>query len=117
MATKNNNGPEQGNRDNSDFEYEQAIRQLRMEVSRGRTYRQACMSITGLENSIREMVKSDFLKILIAERHFGDGSGIDDIALLLDVPYETVENVKDEMLEEVGEELAARKYLKSLMTH
>ncbi len=117
MGTHKNNNPTTTARDNSDFIYEQAIRQLRLEVARGRTYNQACRSISALENSIKEVVENDFLKIMIAEKHFGDGNGIDDIALFLDVPYETVENAKDEMLEEVGEELAARKFLKSSMTH
>ncbi len=117
MGSRKNNDPAGVANDNSDFIYEQAIRQLRLEVARGRTYKQACRSIATLENSMREIVKSDFLKIVIAEKHFGDGNGIDDIALILDVPYETVENLKEEMLEEVGEELAARKFLKSFMTH
>ncbi len=117
MGSRKNEIPDWTETDDSDFLYEQAIRQMRLELSRGRTYRQACRAISTLDRSLKEVVESDFLKIVIAERHFGDGNGIDDIALMLDVPYETVASLKEEMLEEVGEELASRRVLRSLMTH
>ena len=117
MASRKNDVPAWADSDDTDYLYEQAIRQMRLEIARGRTYRQACRAIASLDRSLKEVVESDFLKIVIAEKHFGDGSGLDDIALMLDLPYETVAGLKDEMLEEVGEELAARYFPRSLMTH
>jgi|GEM_PF-1655244 len=82
--------------------YEQTIQRMRSEVSRGKTYKQACNSLSGVEKYLRQEIGEDFLKIIIAEQHFAGGCGIDDIALLLDVPYEKVEEIRDHMLNDLS---------------
>jgi hypothetical protein len=82
--------------------YEQTIRRMRSEVNRGKTYEQACKSLSGVEKYLQKEIGEDFLKVIIAERHFGGGYGIDDIALLLDLPYEKVEEIRNHMLSDLS---------------
>ena len=86
--------------------YEDAVAALREETDQGRTFDQACERLKDIEPELRALIIDDFLKILIAEDHFGSGKGLDDIALYLGIPFETVETARDEMLEEVGQEMA-----------
>lgn len=89
--------------------YEQTIRRLRSEVNKGRTYKQACRSLTDIEKYLQREIGEDFLRIIIAERHFGGGYGIDDIALLLDVPYEKIEEIRNHMLSDLSSALDREK--------
>lgn len=82
--------------------YDQTIRQLRLEVNKGKTYAQACEALAGVEMILKKEIGEDFLRLIIAERHFGDGYGLDDIALFLDVSYEKIEQIRDFMLRDIG---------------
>ena len=82
--------------------YEKTIRRMRTQLNRGRTYEQACKSLSGVEKYLQKEIGEDFLKVIIAERHFGSGYGIDDIALLLDLPYEKVEEIRNHMLSDLS---------------
>ena len=98
--------------------YEQTIRRLKGEVNKGKTYAQACQTLTDNEKHLQREIGEDFLKVIIAERHFGDGYGIDDIALLLDISYEQVEKIRDYMLRDLGNAFNRdRKWPDSDMSH
>ncbi len=88
--------------------YEDAVTALREELDQGRTFDHACECLEGIEQELRALIVDDFLKVLIAEDHFGGGKGLDDIALFLGIPYETLETARTEMLQEVGEEMATQ---------
>ena len=75
-------------------EYERAVKKMREELSQGRTYDHAWDTLTDISQEIKTFVKEDFLKIIIAEEHFGGGIEISDIALLLELPYEKVESAR-----------------------
>ncbi len=75
-------------------EYEWAVKKMREELSQGRTYDHAWDTLADISQEIKAFVKEDFLKILIAEEHFGAGIEISDIALLLELPYEKVESAR-----------------------
>jgi hypothetical protein len=75
-------------------EYERAVKKMREELSRGRTYDHACDTLADISQEIRAFVREDFLKIIIAEEHFGAGIEISDIALFLELPYEKVESAR-----------------------
>ena len=120
MASQNNDEdnelyiPETG----EELLYEQAIRRLRVEVNKGKTYAQACQTLTDDEKHLQTEIREDFLKVIIAERHFGDGYGIDDIALLLDISYEQIEKIRDFMLRDLGNAFNRdRKWPDSDMSH
>jgi len=86
--------------------YEQAVQKMRKEIAKGKTFAQACEILHGIEENIRPLIQDDFLKIIVAEQHFGQGRGIDDVALFLDLPYETVEASKDKIISEFDELLS-----------
>lgn len=85
-------------------EYERAVKKMREELSQGRTYEHACGTLAGISQEIRSFVKEDFLKIIIAEEHFGAGIEISDIALLLALPYEKVESARLTLINNMTQE-------------
>ena len=85
-------------------EYERAVKKMREELSQGRTYDHACNTMVDISQEIQSFVKEDFLKIIIAEEHFGGGIEISDIALLLDLPYEKVESARLALLNDMRRE-------------
>ncbi|MDF1578092.1 MAG: hypothetical protein RQ753_01685 [Desulfurivibrionaceae bacterium] len=82
--------------------YEQSIQRMRSEINRGKTFEQACRSLSSDERYLQKEIGEDFLRIIIAEQHFAGGFGIDDIALMLDVSYEKVLEVRDLMLSDLS---------------
>jgi len=85
-------------------EYEYAVKKMREELSQGRTYDHACDALTDISQEIQIFVKEDFLKIILAEEHFGAGIEISDIALLLELPYEKVESTRLALLNDMMQE-------------
>lgn len=81
--------------------YEQAIRQLRQKISRGQTYEQAFDTLSGIDHEIRAFIEDDFLKIIIAEEHFGADVPIDDMALFLGLPTRRLEACRDSLLKDM----------------
>jgi hypothetical protein len=72
-------------------EYEEAVKKMREELSRGGTYDHACEALAHISQEIKTFVREDFLKIIIAEEHFGAGIKLCDIALFLELPHEKIE--------------------------
>jgi hypothetical protein len=83
--------------------YEQAVLKMRKEIAKGKTFAQACEILRDVNENLRPLIQDDFLKIIIAEQHFGQGRGIDDVALFLDLPYETVEASRAKIMSEFDE--------------
>jgi hypothetical protein len=92
-------------------EYEHAVKKMREELSQGRTYDHACDTLADISQEIQAFVKKDFLKIIIAEEHFGGGIEISDIALFLELPYEKVESARLALLNDM--KLEAEYHLES----
>jgi hypothetical protein len=88
--------------------YEQAVLKMRKEIAKGKTFAQACEILQDIKENLRPLIKDDFLKIIIAEQHFGQGRGIDDVALFLDLPYETVEASRAKIMSEFDEMFSGR---------
>ncbi len=78
----------------NEIRFDKALDKLRREISKGNTLEQAGKALTWLDTELKSTVINEFIKIVIAEQHFGNGRGLDDIALFLGVPYEKVENTK-----------------------
>ena len=70
--------------------YEKTVLKMRQEIAKGKTFAQACKILKEVNEALRPLIQDDFLKIIIAEQHFVQGRGIDDVALFLDLPYETI---------------------------
>jgi transcription initiation factor TFIIIB Brf1 subunit/transcription initiation factor TFIIB len=82
--------------------YEEAIPKFREAVDAGKTLRQAYESYAIADKKLEKLIQVDFLKILIAERHFGQHQSLDDIAKALDVSASLIKDTHARMLQEVG---------------
>ena len=96
--------------------HEGAIAALRAEVAGGRTLAEASAVLAGIQEDLRDLILDDFLKILIAEEHFSKGQGLEVIALRLGLGVEKVVGICDEMLNEVGLEMASQ-YRREIAKH
>lgn len=86
-----------------DHLFEEAVGKMRQEVARGKTFEEACASLSKIDSNLRPLIKDDALKVIVAEKHFGQGISIDDVALFLDLPYEKVEASRSRILQEFNE--------------
>lgn len=82
--------------------YEEAVSKFREAVAAGKTLRQAYESCAVADKDLEKLIQADFLKILIAERHFAKSEPLADIAKALDVPVKLVNETHARMLQEVG---------------
>ena len=82
--------------------YEAAVSKFREAVDAGKTLRQAYESYAIADKDLEKLIQADFLKILIAERHFGQHQSLDDIAKALDVSASLIKDTHARMLQEVG---------------
>lgn len=82
--------------------YEEAVNKYRESVAAGKTLRQAYESHSVADKDLEKLIQVDFLKILIAERHFSQQQPLDDIARALDIKPELVKETHARMLQEVG---------------
>ena len=82
--------------------YEEAVNKYRESVTEGLTLKQAYESFVVSDPELRSLIQADFLKILIAERHFALGQGLEEVARSLDVGIELIRDTHARMLQEVG---------------
>ncbi|MCK9420099.1 MAG: hypothetical protein M0R70_12045 [Nitrospirae bacterium] len=82
--------------------YEDAVNKFREAIAAGKTLRQAYESYTVVDKELEALIQADFLKIMIAERHFAQQQPLADIAKALDVPLDLVKDTHKRMLQEVG---------------
>lgn len=87
--------------------YENAVQQIRSALANGRTYDQACETLHGLTAGARAFISDDFLKIIVAEEHLGSGRAMDDLALILGLPYERLEAAMASLLLEINRAAAS----------
>lgn len=88
--------------------YEEAVNRFREEIAAGRNLRQAYESYTVEDRELEKLIQADFLKILIAERHFAGRAPLETIAGELDISVDLVKNTYARMLQEVGGTAAAQ---------
>ena len=82
--------------------YEEAVSKFREAVSTGKTLRQAYESYAIKDQELRSLIQADFLKSLIAERHFAQQQPMEKIAKDLDVSLDLLMDTHARMLQEVG---------------
>lgn len=99
--------------------YEQTVLKMRQEISKGKTFAQACEILKEVDKPLRPLIREDFLKIIIAEQHFGQGCGIDDVALFLDLPYETVAASREMIMSDFDDMISSQHHIghTSKMSH
>jgi len=82
--------------------YEDAVNKYREVIAAGKTLRQAYESYAVADKELEAVIQADFLKIMIADLHFGKGKSLADVAATLSVPNELVQDTKKRMLQEAG---------------
>ena len=82
--------------------YEEAVSRFREAISEGKTLKQAYEGYTIVDQELRSLIQVDFLKILIAERHFVQQQPLEKVAKDLDVSLELLMDTHARMLQEVG---------------
>ncbi|MDR9502592.1 MAG: hypothetical protein RI601_12420 [Desulfurivibrionaceae bacterium] len=81
--------------------YDIAVKTIRKEIASGKTFNEATLALTAINQALRSIIIDDFLKNLIVDQHFNKGRGLDDLALILDLPYEKMEMCRDKIVEEL----------------
>jgi hypothetical protein len=82
--------------------YVEAVDSYRAALAAGRKLKEAYAGYPIEDEELRSIVQADFLKILIAERHFARQETLEAIAVSLDVPLDLVNDTRKRMLQEVG---------------
>ncbi len=82
--------------------YEEAISKFRSALDSGKSLREAYASYTIEDEDLGSVIRADFLKIIIAERHFAKGQTLQDLAGALSVSVDLVQDTKNRMLQEAG---------------
>lgn len=82
--------------------YARATQQIRTALAEGHTYDQACENLHDFAASTRAFISNDFLKIIVAEEHLGNGISLDDLALTLGLPPERLETAVAGLLQEIN---------------
>jgi hypothetical protein len=82
--------------------YVEAVSKYREAIEAGKTLRQAYESFSIADKELESFIQVDFLKIMIAELHFEQRQGLDEVAKTLDVSPDLVKDTHKRMLQEVG---------------
>jgi hypothetical protein len=82
--------------------YEEAVNTFREAITAGKNLRQAYESYQIKDKDLESLIRADFLKIMIAERHFAQNQSLEDVAKALDVSFDLVKDTHMRMLQEVG---------------
>ncbi len=82
--------------------YGDAVNAYRAALAGGKKLKEAYAAHEIADEELRSIVQADFLKILIAERHFGKRETLEALGRELDVPLEVMQQTLARMLQEVG---------------
>ncbi len=82
--------------------YDEAITAFRKAIEAKKTLRQAYESYAIADKELASLIQADFLKILIAERHFAGTEPLEKIAKDLDISLELVMDTHARMIQEAG---------------
>jgi hypothetical protein len=82
--------------------YTEAVTAFREAITAGKTLREAYESYSVTDKELASLIQADFLKIMIAERHFAQQQPLEVVAKGLDVSLDLVKDSYKRMLQEVG---------------
>jgi hypothetical protein len=111
MKTKKNNKQKKQNMPEFHFKeftleeskvYEEAVFKYREAITAGKTLRQAYESFKISDKELEAVIQADFLKIMIAERHFSQHQSLEDVAASLSISLTLIKDAYARMLQEVG---------------
>jgi hypothetical protein len=82
--------------------YTEAVTKYREAITAGKTLKQAYESAAIADKTLEKIIQADFLKIMIAERHFSQKQPLETVAKDLSVSIDLVKDTFGRMLQEVG---------------
>ena len=82
--------------------YMEAVGKYREAIEAGKTLRQAYESYSIADKELESFIQVDFLKIMIAERHFEQRKSLEEVASALGISPDLVKDTHKRMLQEVG---------------
>jgi adenine deaminase len=82
--------------------YTEAVTRFREAIAAGTTLKEAYGSYSVADKELEALIQADFLKIMIAERHFSGKEPLEKVAKDLGVPEGLVKDTFGRMLQEVG---------------
>ncbi len=82
--------------------YDEAVNKYREAIAAGKTLRQAYETYAVVDKDLEKLIQVDFLKILIAERHFAQRQSLEELATALDASLDLLKDTRARMLQEVG---------------
>ena len=89
--------------------YENAIKKIKNAVEQGLSFDQACSLITVDDTELRESVRNDSLKAIIAEMHLSRGLPLKNLAMRLRLSLSRLLNAREGMSEKGGEAASAKR--------
>lgn len=90
--------------------YDEAIAKIRSGLDNGLSFHEACSAADVRDEALKGFIMDDALKIAIAERHYGKGLLLQQVADALKVPLKKINAAHLEMLEDAG--ITAAEYYK-----
>lgn len=82
--------------------YAETVGKLREAIAQGKTLRQAYEDQPVADKELEKLIQADFLKIMIAERHFAQREPLEQLAKAFNVPLDLLKDTLARMLQEVG---------------
>jgi hypothetical protein len=82
--------------------YEEAVNKYREVIAAGKTLKQAYENYSIIDPELKSLIQADFLKILIAESHFGKGQSLEEMSKALDVSLDLIKETHARMLQEAA---------------
>lgn len=83
--------------------YHEAMAKIREAMGNGLNFSEACDAVRVDDPELKGYIVDDALKVMIAERHYGKGMPLPEVAETLKVPLKKIMTAHREMLEDVGE--------------
>ncbi|MBF0565942.1 MAG: hypothetical protein HQK89_11920 [Nitrospirae bacterium] len=84
-----------------DVLYNDSIDALRIRLASGMKFDEACDKLNVTNADLRECIVADFLKICIAEMHYGKGMSIKELSLRLAISEDRVLVARKDMYEDI----------------
>jgi hypothetical protein len=82
--------------------YEEAVNKFREVIAAGKSLKEAYESYSVADKELEAVIHADFLKIMIAELHFGKGKTVTETARALSVSTDLIDDTRKRMLQEAG---------------
>jgi hypothetical protein len=82
--------------------YSEAIAKIRSGLDNGLSFHEACSAVDVKDETLKNFIMDDALKVAIAEMHYGKGLFLQHVADTLKVPLKKINAAHLEMLEDAG---------------